>query len=86
LTTAQLARREARNILNVISTDIKNGRLDVTGVQLVGTYPIQGAEDADVDVVQVFYTNTDVTDTWPYQQAFGAPPADQVQCLNPAFD
>jgi hypothetical protein len=86
LTTPQLARREARNILNVIRTEIQQGRLNVAGVQLVGTYPIQGPEEVDVDVVQVFYTNADVIEVWPYQQAFNAPPAQQVQCLNPAFD
>ncbi len=85
LTTAQLARREARIILNVLRTEIQQRRIDIEGVQLVGTYPIQGPDEGDVDVVQVFYTNADVTKNWPDQQAFDAPPADQVQCLNPAF-
>ena len=70
----------------MLRTEIMQGRLNVAGVQLVGTYPIQGPDEGDVDVVQVFYTNADVTGTWPAQAAFDAPPADQVQCLNPAFD
>jgi hypothetical protein len=86
LTTALLARREARTIINVLGAEIRAGRLDVDGVQLVGTYPIAGADTDDVDVVQVFYTNADVDDSWPYTEAFSAPPAAQVQCLNPAFD
>jgi len=83
--TAQLARTEAWKILNVIEADIKNGRLNITGVQLIGTYPIEGAADGDLDVVQVFYTNAGVLGNRPATKSFVAPPADDVQCLNPAF-
>ncbi len=83
--TSQLARTEARKILNALKADLRSGRLEVTGVQLVGTYPIAGADDGEVDVVQVFYSNEDVLDSWPAPQAFAAPPAAEVQCLNPAF-
>jgi hypothetical protein len=55
-------------------------------VQLIGTFPIEGAIEGEVDVVQVFYTNADVLGNWPASKAFQAPPADTVQCLNPAFD
>ncbi|MET0275836.1 MAG: hypothetical protein ABW211_03200 [Acidimicrobiia bacterium] len=84
--TSTLARTEARKILNALKADINSGRLNITGVQLIGTYPIQGAADGDVDVVQAFYTNEDVLGTWQAKQAFDAPPADAIQCLNPAFD
>ena len=84
--TAQLARTEAWKILNVIAADIRNGRLNITGVQLIGTYPIEGADDGDLDVVQVFYTNAGVLGPRQATKSFQTPPADDVQCLNPAFD
>jgi hypothetical protein len=56
----------------------------VPGVQLVGTYPIQGT--TDVDVVQVLYAKATVNGTLPdYKKMFEVPPAKVVQCLNPAF-
>ena len=55
-------------------------------MQLLGTYPIEGAGQGEVDVVQAFYTNADVLASWPASKAFLAPPAAAVQCLNPAFD
>ncbi|MFI5046524.1 MAG: DUF4190 domain-containing protein [Acidimicrobiia bacterium] len=83
--TAQVARTEARKILNSLKADINDGKLDIAGVQLVGTYPIEGTNQGDVDVVQAFYTNADVLAAWPVSKAFIAPPAADVQCLNPAF-
>ena len=83
--TAQLARTEAWKILNVIGADIRNGRLNITGVQLIGTYPIEGADDGDLDVVQVFYTNAGVLGPRQATKSFQTPPADDVQCLNDAF-
>ena len=85
-TTSQLSRTEARKILNALKADINSGRLDIDGVQLIGTYPIQGAADGEVVVVQAYYTNADVLATWPASKAFEVPPAAAVQCLNPAFD
>jgi hypothetical protein len=80
------ARIEARQILRVIRADIRGGRLDVTGVQLIGTYPIEGPDTADVDVVQVFYGKDAIAAGLPaLQKVFEAPPATEVQCLNPAF-
>ncbi|HEX5587272.1 MAG TPA: hypothetical protein VFZ17_08195 [Acidimicrobiia bacterium] len=83
-TTAQLARTEARKILNSLKNDINQHKIDIAGVQLIGTYPVV-ADNSDVAVVQVFYTNADVLGTWPAQQAFKVPPAADLQCLNPAF-
>ncbi|MET0628543.1 MAG: DUF4190 domain-containing protein [Acidimicrobiia bacterium] len=83
-TTSQLARTEARKILNSLKNDINQGKIVITGVQLIGTYPVV-ADNSDVVVAQVFYTNADVVATWPAQQAFKVPPAADLQCLNPAF-
>jgi hypothetical protein len=81
------ARKEARQILQTLRPDIRSGKLDVTGVQLVGTYPIVGPGTGDVDVVQVFYSKADIDAALPPQsKVFEAPPATTVQCLNPAFD
>ena len=56
-------------------------------MQLIGTYPIEGPDDGDVDVVQVFYSKATIdAHAARYQQVFDAPPATEVQCLNPAFD
>jgi hypothetical protein len=63
-----------------------DGRLNVTGIQLVGTYPIRGPGTADVDVVQVFYNASTIQSGVPTAaKVFDAPPASTVQCLNPAF-
>ena len=86
--TVQQARREARQILQVLRSDLRQHRIDATGVQLVGTYPITGPDDGDVDVVQVFYWGDELAEK-PLPTAakvFVAPPAAEVQCLNPAFD
>jgi hypothetical protein len=86
--TKQVARAEAIDILRVIKNEILQRRLDVTGVQLVGTYPIEGPDAASVDVVQVFYYADDVQEERipTSTRVFQAPPAGQVQCLNPAFE
>jgi hypothetical protein len=81
-----VARQEAVKILRVLKTDIDDGRLDVTGIQLIGRYPIEGPDAADVDVVQVFYYASTLADGVPTAaKVFVAPPAGEVQCLNPAF-
>ena len=73
-------------ILRVLKTDIDDARLDVTGIQLIGRYPIEGPDAADVDVVQVFYYASTLADGVPTAaNVFVAPPAGEVQCLNPAF-
>jgi hypothetical protein len=86
--TVKQARTEARQILQVIRTDLRQHKIDATGVQLVGTYPITGPDGGDVDVVQVFYWGDELAEK-PLPTAakvFVAPPAAEVQCLNPAFE
>src|SRR5436190_1219505 len=86
LSTVEVARQEAVKILKVLKTDIDDRRLDVTGIQLIGRYPIEGAGTADVDVVQVFYYASTIAGGVPGPaKVFVAPPAGEVQCLNPAF-
>ncbi len=54
-------------------------------MQLIGTYPIEAT--GDDDVVQVLYSKATVQGNLPaYQKMFEVPPAEVVQCLNPAFD
>ena len=54
-------------------------------MQLVGTYPIEGT--GEDDVVQALYTKATVQGNLPaYIKMFVVPPAEAVQCLNPAFD
>ncbi|MFI5053197.1 MAG: hypothetical protein ACHQDE_02455 [Acidimicrobiia bacterium] len=56
----------------------------MTGLQLVGTYPID--PDGDSDVVQVLYSKATVQSGFAdYKKAFVVPPAEILQCLNPAF-
>jgi hypothetical protein len=84
-TTQEQARYEAKQILQSIRSQISTLKLDIPGVQLVGSYPIQGTSDEAV--VQVLYTKSTVQGTLPdYKKMFDAPPAEVVQCLNPAFD
>jgi hypothetical protein len=81
--TRTQARKEARLILQ----SVRAAKLDITGVQLIGTYPIEGPGTSDVDVVQVLYSKADLDAGLPIQaKVFEAPPATTVQCLNPAFD
>ena len=57
-----------------------------TGLQVtpVGTYPIEAT--GDDDVVQALYSKATVQGNLPaYQKMFDVPPAEVVQCLNPAF-
>ncbi len=84
-TTQEQARYEARQILLSIRPQLTSLHLDVPGVQLVGTYPIDA--DGDTDVVQVLYSKAAVQSVFSdYKKAFDVPPAEVVQCLNPAFD
>jgi hypothetical protein len=82
-TTQEQARYEARQMLQTIKAQITTLHLDVLGIQLVGTYPIEGA--AEEDVVQVLYGKS-VAIPANYLKMFDVPPAEVVQCLNPAFD
>jgi hypothetical protein len=84
-TTQQQARYEAKTMLQGLKTQITSLKLDISGVQLVGTYPIEGA--GDDDVVQVLYSKATVQGNLPgYLKIFDVPPAEVVQCLNPAFE
>jgi hypothetical protein len=84
-TTPEQARYEAKQMLQSIKTQLTTLGLDVPGVQLVGTYPIEGA--GEDDVVQVLYSKSTVQNPLPaYKKMFDVPPAEVVQCLNPAFD
>jgi hypothetical protein len=84
-TTQEQARYEAKRMLQSIKSSITQYKLDVTGVQLVGTYPIEGA--GEDDVAQVLYSKATVQGTLPaYRKMFAVPPAETLQCLNPAFE
>ena len=84
-TTQQQSRFEAKQLLQSIKPQITSLHLDIPGVQLIGTYPIEAT--GDDDVVQVLYSKATVQGNLPaYQKMFEVPPAEVVQCLNPAFD
>jgi hypothetical protein len=84
-TTQEQARYEAKQMLASIRSQISTLKLDIPGVQLIGTYPIEGGSDDDV--VQVLYTKATVQGSLPeYKKMFDVPPAEVVQCLNPAFE
>jgi hypothetical protein len=86
-TTQQQARFEAKQLLQSIKPQIASLHLEIPGVQLVGTYPIEGAGAGDDAVVQVLYSKATVQGNLPaYTKMFEAPPAEVVQCLNPAFE
>jgi hypothetical protein len=84
-TTQQQARFEASQLLKSIRPQIDSLHLDITGVQLVGTYSLEGT--GEDDVVQALYSKATVEGNLPsYLKMFDVPPAEVVQCLNPAFD
>ena len=62
-TTQQQARFEAKQLLQSIKPQITSLKLDIPGVQLVGTYPIEGT--GDDDVVQVLYSKATVQGNLP---------------------
>jgi hypothetical protein len=86
-TTQEQARYEAWQMLDSVKRSIKDFKLDIIGAQLVGTYPLQGT--TGVDVVQVLYSKK-TTENPParaqYRTMFDVPPAEVLQCLNPAFE
>jgi hypothetical protein len=83
-TTQEEARYEARQILLRVRNQLAPLKLNTTGLQLVGTYPID--THGESDVVQVLYSNATVRSAFAdYTKAFTVPPAELVQCLNPAF-
>jgi hypothetical protein len=81
--TQDQARNDAKAILQVIRQ--RRTFLNITEVQLVGTYPIGGA--ADVAVVKVTYPKSILNSAvnFPPAQAFEVPPAETLTCINPAF-
>jgi hypothetical protein len=82
-TTQEEARYEARQILIVVRGQLKS--LNITSVQVVGTYPITGHGESTV--AEVTYSLATVQNpNFAYQKAFDAPPAQSVDCLNPAFE
>jgi hypothetical protein len=86
-TTPEQARYEAKQVLLSIKPQLLSLKLDVPGVQLVGTYPLGGT--ADDTVVQVLYSKATVQSlpsNVDYKKMFVVPPAEAVQCLNPAFN
>ncbi len=84
-TTPEQARFEAKQVLASIRGQLTTLKLDVPGVQLVGTYPLEGTTESDV--VQVLYSKATVqSGIGDYHKAFDVPPAEARQCLNPAFD
>jgi hypothetical protein len=83
--TQQQARYEANQLLKSIKPQIDGLHLDIPGVQLVGTYSLEGT--GEDDVVQALYSKSTVLGNLPaYLKTFEVPPAEVVQCLNPAFD
>ena len=83
-TTTEEARYEAHQIVLTVRNQLTPLRLNITGLQLVGTYPIDAHGESDV--VQVLYSKATVRSGFAnYTKAFTVPPAELVQCLNPAF-
>jgi len=84
LSTSARAHYEARQILVVVRTRLPV--LDITGVELRGTFPIVDDRAVDFDVVKVHYTRSTVQSPFSdYTRAFDIPPAAQLECLNSAF-
>jgi hypothetical protein len=81
--TKDLARADAKAILQVVRG--RRNFINITEVQLVGTYPMGGKND--VPVVQVTYPKTILNGAinFPSAQAFQVPPAETLTCINPAF-
>jgi hypothetical protein len=74
---------DARAILRVIRT--RRSDIDVTEIQLVGIYPMTG--NANAVVVQAIYPKSilNAPVNFPPAQAFLVPPAQSLECINPAF-
>ena len=82
--TSEEARYEAREILLTVRSQLAPLKLTISGLQLVGTYPIDSHGESDV--VQVLYSKSTVKSGFAdYTRAFEVPPAEAVQCLDPAF-
>ena len=82
------ARSEATPDPAVVRPDIRSGKLDVTGVQLIGTYPIDGSDHRRRrrGAGLLLEERRSRRRFLAVNKVFDAPPATEVQCLNPAFD
>jgi hypothetical protein len=83
MSTKDLARSDARQLLRVIRT--RRSDINITEIQLVGIYPMSG--NADAEVVKVTYAKSIINApvNFPVAQAFAVPPAQSLDCINPAF-
>jgi hypothetical protein len=83
LSTAQLARFEAKEI--VVVTKSRISHLTFDQLHLVGEYPLSSPTDGKV--VDVGYSHATVqTAKFAYQNAFHVPPVQTLTCIDPVFE
>jgi hypothetical protein len=82
LSTRDLARWEAQRIVATIRASL--GSVEFTELRLIGTFPLVGGTESVV--VDVTYSLAAVEGApFAFGQAFSAPPASRVSCLDPRF-
>jgi hypothetical protein len=83
ISTKDQAHVDAEEILKIVRQ--RRNSLNITSIQLIGTYPMGGT--TDIAVVHVTYPRAilNAPITFPSAQAFKVPPAESLQCINPAF-
>jgi hypothetical protein len=82
--TQDIARSNAKAILQVVKS--RRNFINITEIQLVGTYPMDGK--TDTPVVEVTYPKSILSGpiNFPPAHAFDEPPAETLTCINPAFE
>ena len=84
--SSRLAPRR-KEILQSIKPQIAQpAHLDITGMQLIGTYPIEAAGDERRRPGALQQGDACRGNLPAYKKMFDVPPAEVVQCLNPAFE
>jgi hypothetical protein len=83
ISTKDQARADAKQILRIIRQ--RRSDVNITDIVLVGTYPMTG--NATAEVVRVTYDKAilNAPINFPPATAFQVPPAQTLDCINPAF-
>jgi hypothetical protein len=83
VSTKDQARADAKQILRTLRT--RRTDINITDIVLVGTYPMTG--NANAEVVRVTYDKAilNAPINFPPATAFQVPPAQTLDCINPAF-
>jgi len=83
VSTKDQARADAKQILRTLRT--RRTDINITDIVLVGQFPMTGNPSADVVKVTYDKAILNAPINFPPATAFQVPPAESLDCINPAF-